>query len=79
MQKKIIKRFIPVLIVGKGDGIFEHPLQPQETERKAEELIEKELIKQQPGCMAEIRSCYVVVQEEGIILPEKHGKLVVIQ
>jgi hypothetical protein len=80
MANKLIERFIPFLVVGEGEHIFERPLKPRETREQAEEALRAALIKEQPGCMGEIRHTFVCVAEEkpGLILPESPGKLKVI-
>jgi hypothetical protein len=79
MSNKIIERFIPFLMVGEGEHIFERPLHPRKTEEQAEDALKVALIKEQPGCMGEVRHTFVCVAEQkpGLILPKNAGLKVV--
>jgi hypothetical protein len=80
MPNKIIERFIPFLVVGEGEHIYERPLHPRETMEQAEEALKLALIKEQPGCMGEVRHTFVCVAEEksGLVLPKNSSKMTVI-
>jgi hypothetical protein len=79
VANKIIERFIPVLVVGEEGHIRERPLKPRESMEQAEEALKAALIKEQPGCMGEIRRVFVcVVEESQLILPKNTGKLTVV-
>jgi len=80
MSNKIIERFIPFLVVGEGEHIYERPLKPRETKEQAEEALKLALVKEQPGCMGEIRHTFVCVAEQklGLVIPKNAGKMTVI-
>ena len=81
MSNKIIERFIPFLVVGEGEHIYERPLKPRETVEQAEEALKTALIKEQPGCMGEVRHTFVCVAEQkpGLVMPNNSGKFTVIK